>query len=260
VTLMVKQQQGEMAISTQFLGGLLDHIRSYGSNPFYWLHAALALVGIRQVIVRARHWIPLLLWTFLYVVAYSVLGVSRYFWYYAPLVPAFVVLVAEGAGALGRGLRGVGLPRLWQIAVTGLLLITLLAPLLLGTLAVAWRPDPRLAVYREIGQWLASHTSETSTIGLLEVGIVGYYAQRPVVDFAGLIQPEVARRFTSTTTYQDAATWTIRSYEPDYVLLHPDLFSEVSDSGWFQVAYVPVRDFASTQGPWLTVYRRSETP
>ncbi len=257
VTLMVKQQQGQMAISTRFWAGLGNVIRNYSREPLYWLHGALALIGLTQVATRARYWLPLLTWTALYILAYTLLGVSRYFWYYAPLLPAFVILVAEGAAALLRALQRAGMPRLVTIGATGLLLIALLGPLMTGVLAGSWAADPRLELYREIGQWLEAHTPAGASIGLLEVGIIGYYARRPVVDFAGLIQPEVARRFTAATTYQESATWTIQTYQPDYVLLHQGAFSGIAASEWFQSAYAPLRDFANQQHMWLTIYQHN---
>ncbi|MFN2225770.1 MAG: hypothetical protein ACK2UY_05675 [Anaerolineae bacterium] len=256
VTLMVKQQQGQMTISTQFWGGLMALIREYGRDPIYWLHGALALLGLGQVVTRARHWLPLLIWTAFYIAGYTLLGVSKYFWYYAPLLPAFVVLVAEGAAALLRAVGRIRLPRPAAIGLAGLLVITLLAPLVAGVLAGHWSTDPRLETYREIGQWLEAYTPPGASVGLLEVGIVGYYAQRPVVDFAGLIQPEVARRFTPSTTYQESATWTIQDYEPDYVLLHQGLFAGIIDSDWFRASYEPRHEFANRQNLWLTLYER----
>jgi hypothetical protein len=276
VTLLVKQQQGQMAISTRFGAGFLELLREHGQQPLYSVHGFLALLGLAAVARRARHWVPLLLWTLLYFAAYLLLGVSHYFWYYAPLVPAVVVLVAEGAVTLVRGLarggRGLGLgglqgqSRLPLLSLTGLLLLTLVAPLIQGLVWAGWRSDPRLGLYTEIGQWLAVHTPVDATVGALEVGIIGYHAQRPVVDFAGLVQPEVARGFTASSTYQDSATWAIQAYRPDYVLLHRDLFATVAESEWFGAAYQPTREFmngwAEPGNPYgglrLTLYRRSE--
>ncbi len=260
VTLLVKQQQGQMAISTRFGAGFVDLVRRLGRQPLYRLHGALAVVGLGRVAVKERHWALLLLWTALYFLAYTLLGVSRYFWYYAPLVPAFVVLVAEGAVALLRLIVRLRAPQTLSAGLTGLLLIALLAPLLSGTLGAAWRSDPRLKPYREIGQWLALNTPPQATVGALEVGIIGYYAQRPMVDFAGLIQPEVARRFTADSTYQESAAWAIQNYRPDYVVLHGNGFSYPAESDWFQAAYLPVRQFADQDSLWLTLYRRRTNP
>lgn len=255
-TLMVKQQQGQMAISTRFWAGLLDLIGRYAQEPVYWLYGALALLGLGQVITRARHWSPLLAWTALYIAGYALLGVSRYYWYYAPLVPALVVLVAEGVAALLGAISRTRLPRPATVGLTGLLLISLLAPRATRMMATYRSPDPRVETYREIGQWLDTHVPPGASVGLLEVGIIGYYARRPVVDFAGLIQPDVARRFTASTTYQESAAWTIQTYEPEYVLLHQTDFASITASEWFRSAYVPLREFANRQDLQLALYER----
>ncbi len=266
ITLLAKQQQGQMAASMRFGAGFLDLVGQYGRQPFYWLHAILALVGLYWILRKRRHWIPLLAWTALYFLAYTLLGVSRYFWYYAPLVPAFVVLVAEGTVTLLNMLARARLSRSLVMFSTGLLLVALLVPLLTDVIRTSWHSDPRYEVYHEIGQWIQEHTPPGASIGALEVGIIGYYAQRPIVDFAGLIQPQVARQFTSATTYQDSAAWTIRAYLPEYVLLHRDSFAGIAESAWFRTAYQPVRDFTSQrpapsvtqEALWLTLYRQSE--
>jgi hypothetical protein len=58
-----------------------------------------------------------------------------------------------------------------------------------------------------------------SVVGALEVGILGYYARRPMVDFAGLIQPEVAAQLTAGQNYEHAAQWAVEHYRPQYLVL-----------------------------------------
>jgi hypothetical protein len=260
VTLLAKQQQGRMVTGTRFGPGLLALIRQLGRQPLTWVQGALALVGVGRVVTRARTWVPLLIWTAIYLLAYTLLGVSRYFWYYAPLVPAFVVLVAEGAVAVGARLAHLDLSRPLKLGLVTLLLLTLVAPLVLGAFEIGWEPDPRLETYRQVGQWLAAHTPAQASVGALEVGIIGYYARRPMIDFAGLLQPDVARQLTATGTYDGSAAWTIQQYRPDYVVLQQPAFSRVTTSDWFRAAYAPVRDFGNGETLWLTLYERSESP
>ena len=267
ITLQAKQLQGQMAISTRFGPGFLDLLRQFGQEPLYWLHGVLAIIGIGQVVARARHWAPLLLWTVLYFTAYTALGVSRYFWYYAPLAPAFAVLVAEGAVAVIRSLARLSSSRMLMIGLAGLLLVILVAPLVMGMIWAGWYSDPRLDVYREIGEWLAAHTPSGASVGALEVGIIGYYADRTMIDFVGLIQPDVARRLTPTSTYEDSAAWAIETYRPDYIVLPASAFPGLVESDGFLAAYAPVRDFVShpsrlqsRQPLWLTLHRRREGP
>jgi hypothetical protein len=260
VTLQVKQLQGQMAISDPFGAGLWNAVRAYGRLPLYWLHGLLALMGLGRVVLRARYWLPLLVWTGLYLLAYTLLGVSSYFWYYVPLVPAFVVLTAEGSMVVLRGLARARLSRLAMTACTGLLVLALLTPLLVGITSVGWRTDTRLEVYRQVGHWLADHTPLQATVGTLEVGIIGYHAQRTMVGFAGLIQPDVARQLAVSTTYQDSATWAIQTYRPDYVALPGGTFDAIAGSDWFRASYEFVRDFAGSGTLWMKLYRRSATP
>lgn len=260
VTLLAKQQQGQMAISTRFDRGLLALVRDYGREPLYWLHGVLALVGLGWVATKARYWLPLLLWAALYLLAYSLLGVSRYFWYYTPLMPAFVVLVAAGAVALLRLLGRWRAPHWVAIAATVVLVLLLLVPVVKGAVWVVSTSDARLDVYTEIGQWLEAYTPPQASVGALEVGIIGYYARRPIVDFAGLIQPDVARRFEAETTYQESADWAVQTYQPEYVVLHSEAFSGLAEKDWFKEEYLPVRDFANEREQTLTVYRRSGSP
>src|SRR5260221_3074786 len=71
-------------------------------------------------------------------------------------------------------------------------------------------------------------TSPTDTVGTLEVGIIGYYSERPMVDFAGLIQPAVARQLSPTTSYQAAAAWAMNAYHPTYLVLNPAWFPDLT--------------------------------
>jgi hypothetical protein len=124
---------------------------------------------------------------------------------------------------------------------------------------MAWRPDPRLDVYRQIGEWLRSETPPEATVGTLEVGIIGYYSQRTMIDFSGLVQPEVAQQLASAGTYEGSTKWAIERFWPDYVVLDRAAFPRLPATDWFGAAYSPARSFAGLENLWLTVYERTET-
>lgn len=230
-TLAAKQQQGQMAASRGFLDGLALQTQSYWSIPLFRLHGVLAAAGLPAVLVRQRHWLLLLVWNLLYLLGYSILGVSGYFWYYAPLVIGFVVLVGVGITMAHRFVERQGGPR-WAAAVVAALLLVLCAAQLSTLIVLQRMPDSRLAIYRTVGEWLHDQTPIDASVGTLEVGIIGYYAQRRMIDFAGLIQPETARRLTASTTYQDAALWAVHQFHPNYLVLQERSFPGVErDAG-----------------------------
>jgi len=224
VTLTAKQHQAQMAISESFAQGFLRLLRGYARQPLYWLHGILALLGIGYAIFRNRRWLPFLSWGVLYFVSYTLLGVSRYFWYYVPLVPVALAAVGLGVAAIKRCLPS-PLIRGWRgVGLLILLLALLLWPQGKGLRYMHDHPDRRAGIYREIGMWLAENTPPEASVGTLEVGIIGYYAHRWMVDFAGLIQPDVALQMGQETTYQDTALWSAWRYHPDYLVLNSDWF------------------------------------
>lgn len=216
-TLATKQHQAGLAVSQGFAQGFLSTLIEYSARWQYWISAPLALAGLVEWARQPRRWLTLFAWTGVYFAAYSLLSVSRYFWYYAPLVPAFVVAAGLGLEWL-YGLTERHNHRLARLAAILLITIPGLAQVyeLANLQAYAER---RAVIYQAIGEWLQAHTPENATVGALEVGIIGYYAQRPMVDFAGLIQPDVARNLAAGATYETGAIYALMRYHPDYVVL-----------------------------------------
>lgn len=230
-TLATKQAQGLMLISQKFAPGFLTVFRGYASHWHYWVEASLALIGVGVASARQRQWLIFLAWPIVYFVAYSLLGVTRYFWYYAPLIPGFVMAAALGVEAVWRGWQRLA-PPAHRLAGAALLVLGVALLVAHGAQFVrqSQQTDPRYPFYRAIGEWLRANTLPEASVGTLEVGIIGYYAQRPIVDFAGLIQPEVARQMTATATYADTTRWAITTYRPDYLALNPGWFPDVMQS------------------------------
>ena len=228
-TLAAKQHQGAMAISQQFAGGFLAILGWYSSWP-YILETILAIAGFLMILRSERRWLLFFSWPILYFAGYSILGVSRYFWYYAPLVPGFIAAVGLGFTGVEKALRGVlrNLQKPSSAGLQALLLLLLFALPAFGQGRSLWRlrgqADMRYQVYRAIGDWLRGNTVRDDQVGALEVGIIGYYAQRPMVDFAGLLQPLVAQQLKEGTNYEDAALWAVAHYHPDYLVLQQNAF------------------------------------
>ena len=215
VTLAVKQHQGSMAISQYFIPGLSSILGVYTWWP-YLLEALFAAAGVIFMVRYARHWGLFLAWTVFYFFMYSILGVSSYFWYYAPLVPGFIVFLGLGISSL------VGFFISNRAVSYGAVIIVLLV--LLGSQASHLHLNNRLIMYAAVGEWLRDNTPQDASVGTLEVGIIGFHAQRRMIDFAGLIQPQVSDQFTKYTTYEDAALWAVERYRPDYLAFFDQQF------------------------------------
>ena len=143
-------------------------------------------------------------------------------------------------------------PKRWIAAMLFPLLVAVLIPTLqrLGV-----EPKPRYPAYRTVGEWLAAATSPEASVGLVEIGIVGYYSNRRVVDICGLITPEVGPHMASG----DVA-WSVQTYRPDYVLLHEPLWSSlespIASAAWFREGYELVRTFDAEEPYRMALYQK----
>ncbi len=248
VTLAAKQAQGRMAISRHFVAGLGRVVGWYSRYP-YVLLAALGLAGVWFLWRTRARWTLFVAWPVLYFAAYTVLGVSSYFWYYTPLVPGFVALAALGVEGLLRRM-----PR-YRTVLFLVLLLAVLPWMVRSLTRMPQHTDKRLSAYRAAGVWLHENTPPDASVGMLEVGIMGYYARRTVVDFAGLLQPDVAAQMNHETTYDDTALWALERYRPDFVVLHDGAFPKATTRT--QEFCQAVRHFRGTDYGYnanLTVY------
>jgi hypothetical protein len=234
-TLAAKQHQGLMAISQRFGAGFLTLIKAYYQSWYYVILAGLTFIGTIYMMLKSRRWLLFIAWPIIYFLTFVLLGLTRYIWYYAPLLPGFVVLVGLGLVGTDRFLHHLidqtHNPPPWSGSFAHIFIMALLV--IPGIFQITQlktnseNGDPRYLIYRAVGDWLRGNSPPNARIGTLEIGIIGYYAERPVVDFAGLIQPEIAAHLDYHTTYADAANYAVERFHPDYLVLYEGSFPEL---------------------------------
>jgi hypothetical protein len=144
---------------------------------------------------------------------YLVFRIPNYHWYYAPYY-AFGMFYA-GAGAsllIGRLAAG---PRLVRPAALAVLALALYLPArsLAGTLPTLGQIGSE--IYRSAGLWLAANTPADATVAAVEIGFIGWYSDRPIIDILGLVNPLNA----AAVGRRDLFAW-LTDYSPDYILVH----------------------------------------
>jgi hypothetical protein len=276
VTLAVKSIQARFGLTgfypgTTFLQGIAILWRAWSEQtPIYWLVLLLALVG--TITLRRAPWTWMIAaWGVLMMGAYVALRVAPYPWYYAPLAPLLALLIGLGAERIGRWAAQFQKP-------AGVLAVVMLLTPLLGAqlfslnhaaratrgpvpppeeIAAKVLPEAKTDIYRRVGEWLVSNTPPNASVGVLEVGVLGYYADRRMVDFLGLLQPEVARALARGDIF-----WAVPAYAPDYLALtavNPLYSYPILRDTWFQRAYQPVTYFEDARfwGSPVTIYQRT---
>lgn len=270
-TLSAKNAQASLGITgfgpfTGTLEGLALIAQSLlNQSPFYIVILVLMIIGMFTRINWAS-WL-VIVWGTSHVLAYIILATAPYRWYYAPLIPGIIILSTYGLWHL----RTLGL---YRKLVYPIITVVALAPLiaqatsfaqirqqmLYGGPPEAMLPIVDWATYRQVGEWLRDNTPPDATIGVAEVGQVGFYAERWMTDYLGLLQPEVAQMLKRGDLY----SWLV-GYAPDYLIFQrfrgtPLVLYNylIGDDPWFIANYAPITEFDDSRyssGP-VTVFER----
>ncbi len=278
-TLGAKIAQSALGITgfyphTTYVQGLEVLARArLAQSPLYWLFVPAIVIGL-IVMWREAPWVRLVVaWGAAHLVGYALLGVTPYQWYYVPLVPGLVCSAALGIVKGARWLaQRKGFHRSVAWGVGGLWAMALLAAVVRSDWAMVQAlegpapppeypvskvlPETKVDLYQQVGRWLRDHTPADAVVGVTEVGVIGYYAERSMVDFLGLLEPEVASAVARGDLY-----WALLRYQPDYLALtaiSPLYAYDLRADPWFQAAYTPVQAFEDPRfwGSPMTVYQR----
>ena len=259
-TLEAKRAMGESGLWRSLWHGVLYTGRRYlEASPFFVWFALPALLGVFSICRLDRRILLIASWPLLIFLGYWAMGVPAAYNYYAGLVPLLMILTALGTASLaGRVAREWSGWRRHEIRICALLCIPLLIAVLTPTVNLLGRePQPRYRIYRTAGEWLAENTPANATVGMVEIGIVGFYCDRYIVDVCGLITPTVGPHMATGDV-----SWPIRTYRPDFMLLHDPLWasleSPIASAPWFRESYECIRTFDGPRPYRLVVYRKKQ--
>jgi hypothetical protein len=177
--------------------GLLQRFLTVASAPLVGPTALLLpglVISIRERI-RQRSWIPLggILWLIFFILIYALrLPVTyQHGRYMMPLIPVLCFYGIDGVIIAINSYRhmpaGRVLVRAWGIS---LIILTLV---FIGLGANAYARDVAVIETEMVvtAKWIQANTDENDLIAAHDIGALGYYADRDILDLAGLVSPEV---------------------------------------------------------------------
>jgi hypothetical protein len=275
-TMYAKQAQARLGISgfytdTSLVEGLGIMWRGWLNQSLLYLLIVPALALGAIALPKARWGWGIVAWGLVHLAAYMILGVTPYFWYYAPVVVTMAATAGLGLQWLDERLRS-GWAQTASIIAGALLVGAQIVSLqqisagITGPVLADSDPNSKVlpgingALYRQVGDWLNANTLPSATVGVTEVGIIGFYADRLMIDFLGVLWPDVARALQRGDLY-----FSIPNYMPDYLVLGSDLGTfglSLAKDDWFLGNYQPVvsiEDPVKRLSP-LVVLQRTREP
>lgn len=178
----------------------------------YWLLGGLGLACAASIALLWRALRPALVFALAYTAFFCVLNIPAYHWYYAPLFMLFCWSGGIGLLACLKFVPGLGAAgqRYGRIAVT--VLLAALAGSIVSRVPVL---DHAYDAYQETGLWLKANTAPAAKVAMVEIGVVGFYSERYLIDILGLVNPHNARYIGERRFEQ----W-LQDYQPDYFFMH----------------------------------------
>ena len=236
-------KQAEYAV--QRAAPLLTRLGQVGSLPFVGAQALFlpGLLGVIWLLVRQRRWLMLLPlgWAGSLILAYTLrLPVTyQHGRYLIPLIPVLTVFGVGGMSQLLRLHAPELIPRLASRA--WLMAVGLLAIIFWFIGAGAYMRDTQIIETEMVAtaRWINQHTPPSALIAAHDIGALGYFGQRPILDMAGLVSPQVIPFIRDETRLQ---AWLTDS-GADYLVTFP---------GWYPALTKPLAtsEVFRTQAPF----------
>ena len=226
-----------------FAGWLTFKERRLTLVPIWlWWIGYLGLYAVRLPVTyqHGRYQIPAIPWVIL-------LGVWGTMWLLRVKLPAHKQGWNRGGWRSARLLF-----RVVSRAMALSLIVLVLAFTVLG--AQAYSRDVRIIESEMVAtaKWLNKNTEPNVLIAAHDIGAMGYFTQRPLIDLAGLITPEVIPIIRDETALLDF----IVTQRADYLVTFPSWYPNLTQNSALALCY-------TTNAPWapqaggdnMTVYR-----
>jgi hypothetical protein len=216
----------------------------------------LALFVLDQV--RHRRWDRLLGfgWTFIHLGGYALRLPATYQHgrYAMPVLPIWIGLAAVGMlGAVRRSSGRLGTRVLSQ---AWLLLVPIVAGYFWMAGAGAYARDVAIIETEMVGtaRWIERHTPEASLVAAHDIGALGYFGERELLDLAGLVEPEVIPILRD----QPALARYLTERRADYLVTFPGWYPQLT-TGRTPIYVSDGRFSPAAGGENMAVYRWEAT-
>ena len=191
-----------------------------------------------------------LFWTVLYIAVYAVLGAWLFVWYYVVALAIIPLVLAMALVKISEKLKN-----RWGRPVSAAVAVLLLSGLILfeagdvfNFLTGQWYSShtghvERYGTYMDIAGFIRENVPADKSVGMEEIGILGYFITNKVWDFYSLVHDPQTYRVMMPG---ENLPFLLTLMDPDYLVLNSDrLPSRVAFQNYEEVQVFPVQEY-----PW----------
>jgi hypothetical protein len=255
-TFYAKQAEYAELRQAPYLSRLLRLMLSPLTGSGTLLLPGVVLVAVRAI--RDKRWSELgpVVWAVLYLAVFAALLPVAYQHgrYQIPVLPVILILGWQG---ISQAAAGAARPvwRLLRRAWAAATVVVTFGFAVLGARAYALDVATIETEMVDTARWIAGHTPPGSLIAAHDIGALGYYGQRPILDMAGLADSDVIpilRNEARLAAYLDAAG-------AEYLVTFPGWYPSLTRCA--DVVYASDGSISPSQGGEnMSVYRWPSPP
>jgi hypothetical protein len=199
--------------------------------------------SVRQAIIKRDVWLAsAILWFFGYGTIYAIKlpMVYQHGRYHIPLIPVFFLIGIIGTVSLYNEVCKTK-PKSKTLVkmILGLSGVTALLFVAVGQTAFITdiRTIDRLMI--EPAEWINANTPDDALIAAHDIGAMGYFGEREIIDLAGLLEPEIIPIIRDEKAIQEY----LLKHEADYLVVFKDWYPDLNDFGKVEKQFAfPVSD------------------
>jgi arabinofuranosyltransferase len=163
---------------------------------------------------------------------YVLNNIHNYSWYYSSIYFSIIFLAVLGFEKIIKLIKQLK-SRYIKFGFASILgVISVLIFLKLFSILPYKVRDNDFKEYKKVALWIKENTSKDAKIASFEIGIVGFYSERYIIDFMGLVQ-----KHNALSISQNKFTEWYSRHKPDYILLHYPAwtpYEEIANSEYFK--------------------------
>jgi arabinofuranosyltransferase len=216
----------------------LDIVRTFNSGKTRIVLNLLALGGAVPIVLRLRALLPVVLWLAFYLSFYVCGRVLVQYWYippyFVPLEVPAALAIGLAAGWIERRFRsGTGA----RVAMSACFLAVVARGARAIDISRREIRDGQLLLdqaHRSLALWIEGRTLPGVRVYCMDIGYVGYFGKRRLLDPVGLVSPESIPWISA-----DDPVGLIRSERPEVcvIAMYGIDYSRILADPWFQGAY-----------------------